>query len=252
MNYTDIERLSDENQIQIFSRQPIKIENSNLYNSHTTSFNLTAAIKQYLCLICLAVGFEQSSMVAIDLLADIVIRYITSLSKSFVKHSQRFDNSINALHCCLHENGASTALIWQYLYENYSYSRKLISVNSKLANILGGIKNTMGDEEVFTGEDGFVAGGFINNVLEEDLFGLESIGIGNIKIPEKLLKRKANQNVVEVKDNGIYPDLPLYAPITELPPTIAIYRGFLNFLVEQEEEERQEKLGKISPQPMIQ
>ena len=210
--------------MQVFTRNPPQISESDLYSSKTTINNLLPAIKQYLCLICLAIGFEQSSMVAIDLLADIVTRYIHNLAKSYVFHSLKFTNSINALHCCLHENGASVALIWQYLYENYSNSRKLISINNKLDDILGGIKNTMGDEEMFTGEDGFVAGGFINNLLEEDMFGLESIGIGNIKIPDKLLKRHKTTPSNQVKSLVIFDNVPNYYITPQDATTIRLYK----------------------------
>eukprot|EP00835_Amoeboradix_gromovi_P001935 NODE_99_length_20944_cov_0.552746.p7 type:complete len:236 gc:universal NODE_99_length_20944_cov_0.552746:19605-18898(-) len=229
--------LRDENQVQIFTRKPIKIDTSNLHRGHTTFANALPAVKQYLCLIALSVGFEQSSMMAIDLLADVLMRYIMNLARSFVSHSLKFENSINSLHRCLYDNGTSANLIWNYLYENYSYSRKLISVNTKLGNILRGIRNTIGDEDIYTGDDGFVAGGLINNVLEEDMFGLESIGLGGVKIPEKLLKRKAN-NIVESKSFVVYESLPLYRPIDAMS-NVGIYRPFLSFLEEIHSQEQQ-------------
>ncbi len=212
-NYTAIEMLTDDNQMQVFNRLAINLDKNEFYNQETTFANIYPAIKQYLTLICLSIGFEQSSMVAIDLLADICIKYIFTLTKSFISHSLSYTNSINALHACLHSNGVSSSLLWQHLYEKYSYSRKLISVNQKLKNVLGGL-HKITNEHDFLDEDGLTAGNLIDNVLNEDLFGLEAMGMGSLKIPDKLLKRKHTTTVVE--SIILYDQLPLYAPPTAM------------------------------------
>eukprot|EP00834_Sanchytrium_tribonematis_P005991 NODE_405_length_7994_cov_0.788600.p4 type:complete len:256 gc:universal NODE_405_length_7994_cov_0.788600:6832-6065(-) len=234
MNYTRLEMLKDENQMQIFQRAEVDLDENDLYRGEVDFRNLYEVLRQYLCVISLSVGFEQGSMIAVDLLVDIVVQYIWKLAKSFVTNSLLFKDSFTTLQRSLHENGQSVSLLWQYLYENYSYSRKLISVNEKIEKVLAGLKDSLiVDEDLIAGEDGFVAGGLISNFLDEDMFGFDSMGLGNMKIPAKLLKRKLNNQSLDTIDYKIY-QVPFYNEIDPLNELPAYQRFFEQVRLEEE------------------
>ncbi|KDR69778.1 hypothetical protein GALMADRAFT_908498 [Galerina marginata CBS 339.88] len=156
-------------------------------------------------------GFQGTSTVALDVLADVTAEYLHNVGRTIRFLSDKFGKTMTPEEIILHtlfESGSSKIQdLERYISDDIErYGSRLGELEKKL---VGAYRETtagelLEDEGLFESEDeeetGALAMGDFADVLGEDYLGLRAMGIAdefgltNLSIPKKLLRGKKTQN----------------------------------------------------------
>ncbi|KAI0264096.1 hypothetical protein BC834DRAFT_883527 [Gloeopeniophorella convolvens] len=197
------------------------------------------------------VGFQGSSQMAMDVLSDITMEYLSNVGRTLRLYLDKYSNTMTSEEIILHslfESGVGHVQnLERYITDDIGrHGNRLNDLEKKIVNVYQEYTSAeaIDDDALFANEDdeeeesAFVMGQFTDDI-GEDFLGLRELGIAaelglsSLAIPKRLLKGKKNAKGPNAAAKSAEPPPPYPPPSPFIPLTaesaknqIGLLRGY--------------------------